>query len=617
MTDEAQHHDHVPTPGWRDIVRYARQALGLVWRTSPRLAIQIGLVSLFIAVSPALIAYVGKLLIDSVLAAIDGSLPDRDMALVWVAVETLLLGLSIAARRVQVFQKRVLQAELTYAVTRQIQAKTVRMDLAVIERPLVQQRIALARQHAASRPFGLVNRVFDGAQYTITLLTFAAVLWTFSPWAVLLILAGGLPLFIAELRFSNESFRFYTSRTPEMRQRGYLEGLLTSDSAAAERIHSGADQEIEARHADMYARLFYNDLTLQRRRTTSSALLILLGSAFFLAGKVWLVWVTVLGAITLGAMTMYIALLKQGQNTVNSLLMIMTGGYEDLLYLSNLDALEREPEGPPRGGATEGPRPGEGYRLENVGYAYPEGARPALEGVNLAIPPGIQLGVVGTNGSGKTTLVKLLTGLYRPTTGRITLDGLPLEDWSPEVLFSRTAVLFQPFQRYQLTAGENIAMGEGLRVTDRERLEEAARAGLAGPVLDELPDGLDAKLSRQQLGGRELSGGQWQRLALARAMLRTGASTLILDEPTAALDSAAEEALLEAARTEHRTLVLISHRLSNLRHADRIVVLSRGRIMEEGTHDELIAANGGYRTMFDKQADFYRRGSHREKPTAS
>ncbi|WP_296816138.1 ABC transporter ATP-binding protein, partial [Brevundimonas sp.] len=558
MTDAAQDHDHVPAPGLRDIWRYARQVLGLVWRTCPRLAVQIGLVSLFIAVSPALIAYVGKLLIDSVLAAIGGDLAQRDLALVWVSVETGLLGLSIAARRVQVFQKKVLQAELTYAVTRRIQAKTVRMDLAVIEQPLVQQRIALARQHAASRPFGLVNRVFDGAQYTVTLLTFAAVLWTFSPWAVLLILAGGMPLFVAELRFSHESFRFYTGRTPEMRQRAYLEGLLTSDSAAAERIHSGADVQINARHADMYARLFERDMSLQGRRTVSSSLLILLGSAFFLAGKVWLVWVTVLGGITLGAMTMYIALLKQGQNTVNSLLTIMTGGYEDLLYLSNLDALENEPEGPPRGTATEGPRPGEGYRLENVGYQYPGVSRPALEGVTLDIPPGVQLGVVGVNGSGKTTLVKLLTGLYRPTTGRITLDGLPLEDWEPGTLFARTAVLFQPFQRYQLTAGENIAMGEGLRVSDRDRLEEAARAGLADPVLQELPEGLDAKLSRQQLGGRELSGGQWQRLALARAMLRTGADTLILDEPTAALDSAAEEMLLETTRVEHRTLVLIS-----------------------------------------------------------
>ena len=607
MTDAPQNQDQAPTPGWRDIRRYAGQALALAWRTSPRLAVQIALVSLFIAFSPALIAYVGKLLIDSVLAAIAGSSAARDMALVWVAVETGLLGLGIAARRVQTFQKRVLQAELTYAVTRRIQAKTMRMDLAVIESPLVQQRIALARQHAASRPFGLVTRLFDGAQYTITLLTFAAVLWTFSPWAVLLILAGGMPLFVAELRFSNEAFRFYTSRTPEMRQRSYLEGLLTSDSAAAERIHSGADRQIDARHSDMYARLFAHDLTLQGRRTISSALLILLGSAFFLAGKVWLVWETVLGVITVGAMTMYIALLKQGQNTVNSLLTITTGGYEDLLYLSNLDALESEPEGPARGTAVEGPCPGEGYRLENVGYAYPGVPRPALEGLNLVIARGLQLGVVGANGSGKTTLVKLLTGLYRPTTGRITLDGLPLEDWAPEALFARTAVLFQPFQRYQLTAGENIAMGEGLRVTDRDRLQEAARVGLAEPVLQDLPDGLDARLSRQQLGGRELSGGQWQRLALARAMLRTGASTLILDEPTAALDPPAEEALLEAARTEQRTLILISHRLSNLRHADRIVVLSHGRIVEEGAHEELMRANGGYREMFDKQAEFYRR----------
>lgn len=296
------------------------------------------------------------------------------------------------------------------------------------------------------------------------------------------------------------------------------------------------------------------------------------------------------------------------QNTVNSLLGTVSGGYEDLLYLSNLDRLLHQPEGHARGSAIAGPTPGEGYRLEDVSFFYPGSETPALEGVSLAIPPGLSLGVVGANGSGKSTLVKLLTGLYQPTGGRITLDGLPLAEWSPAALYARTAALFQPFQRFQLSAGDNIAMGEGLRVTDPERLKEAAERGLAGPVLDELAHGLDTKLSRQFVDGRELSGGQWQRLALARAMLRTGADTLILDEPTAALDPAAEETLLENARADHRTIILISHRLSNLRDADLIVVLDKGRLIERGQHTELMELGGVYRKLFDKQAAFYKRG---------
>lgn len=597
----------IPVPGLKEGIGYGLRAMGLVWRTAPRLTLAIAGATVLLAVAPALAAYVAKLIIDAILLAIEtNTQADRMQALMWTGVEALVLGGMLALRRLLTFLKRILHAQLGYAVSRQIFEKTLRLDLQTIELADVQQQILLARQHAAARPYGLVTRIFEAGQHALTIITFAAVLWTFSPFAVLIVLLGGLPLFASEIRFSADVFRFYTGRTPEMRQRGYIEGLMTSENAAAERLHAGSSPALEERHAGLFAWLFGEDRKLQTRRTAAGIGLIAVSSAIFMGGKIWVVWETVLGVITLGQMTMYAALLKQGQNTMTSLLATVGGGYEDLLYMSNLYALLALDEGTERGRAAQGPVPGDGYRLEGVTLTYPNTNRPALDGLSLHIPPGMRLGVVGANGSGKTTLVKLLIGLYLPDEGRITLDGLDIAQWDPAALHARTAALFQPFQRYNLTVGENIAMGEGLRVTDSERLLAAAAAGLALPLIEDLPEGLDTKLSKQFLDGRELSGGQWQRLALSRAMLRTGADTLILDEPTAALDPEAEAAVLAATGETRRTVILISHRLSNLKHADHIIVLDRGRIIEQGTHDALIEAGGRYRAMFDKQAEFYR-----------
>ncbi len=597
----------IPTPGFGEGVRHGLRALGLVWRTAPMITLIIGAATVLLATAPALAAYVAQLMIDAIVRAIDTQAQaDRMAALQWTAVEAAILGGMIALRRLLTFLKRLLHAQLGYAVGQLIFEKTLSLDLQSLERPLVQQQILLARQHAAARPYGLVTRIFEAAQYAITIVTFSAVLWTFSPWAVLIVILGGVPLFLSELRFSGQVFRFYTGRTPEMRQRSYLEGLMTSDRAATERIHTSSNPILKHRHAGLFNWLFGEDRKLQSRQTAIGMVLILVSSAIFLGGKAWVVWATVMGAISLGQMTMYAALLKQGQNTMTSLLATISGGYEDLLYVSNLYALLGLPEGIRRGTKIKGPDHGDGYRLNDVSLTYPNTTHKALDSVSLHIPAGTKLGIVGANGSGKTTLVKLITGLYRPDSGTITLDGTDLADWRPETLYARTAALFQPFQRYNFTVGENIAMGEGLRITDEIHLHEAARKGLASDLIAELPDGLDTKLSRQFLDGRELSGGQWQRLALSRAMLRTSADTLILDEPTAALDPEAEAAILDATSEPGRTVILISHRLSNLRHADQIIVLDKGRIIEQGPHDYLLAAKGRYADMFEMQAEFYR-----------
>lgn len=596
----------IEPPGLRQSLGFAGRTLALVWQTAPRLTLIIAVTTALVALVPALAAYLAKLIVDTVLAAIETqAAADRQQALIWVTAEAGVLGAAMALRRILVHLKRLLHAELGFAVSTKIFDKTSRFDLETIERPDVQQQILLARQHASARPYNLANRIIESGQHGLTLVSLAVVLWTFSPLAVAIIIAGGVPLFMSELGFAGSAFRFYTGRTPEMRRRNYLEGLMTSDSAAIERLHAVSSPAIRTRYTGLFRWLFGEDQALQTRRTTFGVLLLMVSSAFFLGGKAWVVWATVMGALTLGQMTMYAAVLKQGQNTVTTLLSTLSGGYEDLLYVSNLYALLGRESGQERGSAQTGPAPGQGYALDDVHFAYPNGKRPALTAVSLAIPAGEKLGIVGANGSGKSTLVKLLTGLYLPQSGRVMLDGLDTKDWDPATLFARTAAVFQPSQRYSLTAGENIAMGEGLRVEDRARLERAVEAGLAGPVIADLPEGLDTKLSRQFLDGRELSGGQWQRLALARAMLREGADILILDEPTAALDPAAEADFVRGLRGRPGTLVVISHRLSTLRWCDRIVVLEKGRIVQSGTPEALAGSPGPYRDLFREQAEFY------------
>ncbi|MCW5725614.1 MAG: ABC transporter ATP-binding protein [Maricaulaceae bacterium] len=600
----------IAEPGLRAAAGYARRALALVWRANPGLTLVIAGLTLIAAIAPPAATYIGKLIIDGVLAAIETqAAADRDAALVWVAVEAVVLGGLLVVRRVLAFQKSKLQVELGHAVSRAIQDKALAMDLAQIEDAGVQQQMQLARQHAASRPFNLVNRLLEGAQFAITLLAFIGLLWTFSPLLVLVMALGALPLFLGEVKFSTAMFRFQTGRAPEMRERAYLESLMTAEASAAERIHYGAGPQILARYERLFEDLYGRDRRLRGRRAYAGAALNALSSAVYLGAKIWVVLTAIGGAITLGQMTMLIAAVKQGQGALISLLGAFTGVYEDLLYISNLYAFLDGPEPAPRGRAAAGPTPGDGLRFEDVSFRYPAAPRPALDGVSLHIPPGIRLGIVGVNGSGKTTLIRLMTGLYAPQAGRVTLDGLDLRDWAPEALRARMAVMFQPYTRFKMTARDNIDMGEGLRNADDAALTAAAERGLAAELLQELPDGLETRLSRRFLDGRELSGGQWQRLALSRALLREAADIVILDEPTSAMDPAAEaEFMRRAAQRTGRTTVLVSHRLANMREADHIILMDAGRIAEEGPHDALMAAGGAYASLYAQQAEPYVRG---------
>ena len=333
----------------------------------------------------------------------------------------------------------------------------------------------------------------------------------------------------------------------------------------------------------------------------------LVSTLAFYGAYVWIVVATIDGRISLGEMTMYLLVFKQGQSALSSSLSSIGGMYEDNLYLSNLyEFLEQDVE-MISGEEESGPSPGDGLRFEDVVFTYPGAEEPALDGITLHIRPGHKLALVGENGSGKTTLIKLMTRLYEPESGRILLDGRPLEEWDPEVLRKRVGVIFQDFSRYQLTVGENIGSGDESAFEDEERWHDAAVKGMAAPFVEGMEDGYHTQLGRWFRGGRELSGGQWQKVALSRAFMRRDADILVLDEPTAAMDAEAETQIFDRFRevTEDQMAVVISHRFSTVRMADEIAVLDRGRIIEQGTHEELMEEGGRYAHLFTLQAKGY------------
>jgi len=304
---------------------------------------------------------------------------------------------------------------------------------------------------------------------------------------------------------------------------------------------------------------------------------------------------------------MYLMLFRQGQAAVSASLSAVSGLYEDNLYLSTLYEYLETPVVESRGQATVGTAPGDGIRFEQVSFTYPGAEHPALREVNLHIRPGESLALVGENGSGKTTLIKLLTRLYTPDTGNITLDGVNLQQWDESVLRQRIGVIFQDFARYQLLLGENIGAGDVQHFADEQQWHKAAEHGMAASIIDSMPAGYHTQLGKWFKDGRELSGGQWQKIALSRAFMRSRADILVLDEPTAAMDAGAEAEIFAHFQTltQGRIAILISHRFSTVRMANQIVVIRDGRIMEHGNHDQLMKLNGHYAHLFSLQARGY------------
>ncbi len=586
---------------------YSRRALELVWTTSRGLTVTLALLTLVGGILPAVIAYIGQLIVDGVVAATQAASPDARGVLILVGLEALVvIGVAATQRGISASQS-ILRGLLGQRVNVMILEKAMTLELAHFEDSEFYDKLTQARREASSRPLSLVNRTFGLVQNAISLTSFSVLLFAFSPWAVVILVAAGLPSFFAEAKFSGDAFRLFRWRSPDTRMQMYLETVIAREDGVKEVKLFQLGPRLLQRYRDIFRKLFVEDRKLTIRRDSWGFLLGLISTAALYAAYGWIVITTIAGAITLGAMTMYLVLFRQGQSAVAAILSSVSGMYEDNLYLSNLYEYLEQPVPTRHGIAVKGPQSERGLEFENVSFTYAGAKDKALSNINLQIKPGESLALVGENGSGKTTLIKLLTRLYDPTEGRILLDGLDLQEWGVEALRQRVGVIFQDFGRYQFSVGENIGAGDVRHIDDKDRWQAAATTGLAASFIEEMPDSYETQLGRWFKGGRELSGGQWQKIALSRAFMRSDADILVLDEPTAAMDASSEAEVFEHFRTASgsKMTILISHRFSTVRAAAQIVVIHQGEILERGTHESLLAENGQYAHLFHLQARGY------------
>lgn len=589
------------------VLQYASRAINLVWTTNQTLTIAYGLLTLIGGLVPAAIAFVGQLIIDAVVDTLNNGAPIQP-ALTYIGIEGVLVITIAATQRGIAMCQSLLRAQLGHRVNVMILEKAQQLSMAQFEDADFYDKLTRARREASSRPLSLVNRTFSLAQNGVSLISYGFLLYQFSVWAVLILLVAGFPSFIAETKFAGDAFRLFRWRSPEFRKQMYLETVLAREDHAKEVKLFRLGPLFLQRYREIFKGLYKEDRALTIRRETWGLMLGLLGTAAFYGVYAWIAISTMGGVISLGEMTMYLMVFKQGQSAVSASLSAIGGMYEDNLYLSNLFEYLGQSSIEKSGTATIGAAPGDGVRFDGVSFSYPNAIRPALNNVDLHIKPGESLALVGENGAGKTTLIKLLTGLYAPDSGRILLDGTPLDEWDSETLRRRIGVIFQDFARYQISVGENIGVGDVEHFSEEDRWQQAAQQGMADKFIADLPADFTTQLGTWFKDGHELSSGQWQKIALSRAFMDQHADILVMDEPTASMDAAAEAALFEHFRklTSDKITILISHRFSTVRRADQIVVVQDGQVTERGTHEELMQLGGHYATLFTLQAEGYR-----------
>ncbi|HNS50979.1 MAG TPA: ABC transporter ATP-binding protein [Anaerolineae bacterium] len=593
-------------------LRNTPQAFRLVWSASPRAAMAGIALTLIAAALPAAQAWAGKLIIDAVVAATREGLPPVDglrQVAPYIALEFGLLLLGSVISQARSLSDRTLQMQLTNYVNSLIIRKAISLDLRFFEDPVFYDTLQNARRQADTSALSIVNSTLQMIQQTITLVSLIALLARFSPWLAVIVFVAAIPSFLSQSQYAERAFRAVSRRAPEARLLNYLETLLTGIESVKEIKLFGLGEPLLKRYQELFTRFYQEDLSIAQRRTAAGLGWGLLSNLAYYGSYAWIVLRTVAGLITLGDMTMFLGIFRQSQGSIRSLLDSLNRLYESNLFLDNLMTyLELKPVLVSPENGLVAPEPvREGIEFRHVSFCYPGSDVLVLRDINLHIRPGERIALVGLNGAGKTTLIKLLTRLYDPTEGQVLLDGVDLREYDLASLHQRFGVIFQDYVRYQFSVRENIGFGQVDALDDSARIAAAAERGGASPIIKNMPQGYETVLGRRWEKGQELSGGQWQKIALARAFMRK-AEVLVLDEPTSALDAEAEYDIFRrfGELMEGRIAVLISHRFSTVRMADRIVVLSAGTIVELGSHAELMAMDGAYARLFRLQAEGYR-----------
>ncbi len=600
-----------PQSPWRERFRALRNVppvLRFVWESGPGATVGVLVGRVIGAGIPIAMLAVSKRIVDGVVAVASGRVETMETLWWLVGLE---LGLAVAgslAMRTVDFFEAVLADRYVRHISVRVMEHAARLDLVAYEDPAFYDKLERARVQSTDR-VGLIRSVGQMLQQAVTVATLAGGVAAFSPWLLVLLVAGVVPVFLGESHFAFAGYALGFRQTPARRQLDYLRVLGASKEAAKELKLFGLADFLTGRFLTLSNAVHAESVALARRRLVAGAFLSAASTAAYYGAYAYVVLSAARGQISIGMLTFLAGAIAGASGNLQGFFSTLSGIADQALFATDLLAFFAvEPQVRSRPGAISAPRPIRvGFEFQDVVFQYPGSSRRVLDGLNFRLAPGDRVALVGENGEGKTTIVKLLTRLYDPTEGRVLLDGRDLREYDLASLNREIGVIFQDFMRYDMTAAENIAMGRIEALADRTRLEAAAAKSLAEPVIRRLPGGFDQLLGRRFDGGVDLSGGEWQKIALARAYLRDS-QVLVLDEPTAALDARSEYEVFErfAELTRGRTALLISHRFSTVRMCDRILVLAGGRIVEEGSHDALIQRGGRYAEMFDLQASSYR-----------
>ena len=597
--------------GWRErlsALRNVPAVLKIVWDSGPAVVV-FGLAArLLSSLMPVALLWITKLIIDGIVHAASTHQPVHRQFWWLVAAEFSLAVLTSILIRAIDYSDSLLTDKYTRHASIQVMNQAAGLDLLAYEDPVFYDRLERARVQATDR-LGMIQAMGRLVQQAITTLTLSVSIIVFSPWLMLLLIAGVIPAFLGESHFAFLSYAKNFRQTPLKRQLDYLRVLGGSKEASKELKLFGLRDFLRERFTRLCDAIYKENIALSRRKLIAGAFLSVIGTMGYYSAYVFVIWRTVSGALSIGTLTFLAGAILQASSNIQQFFSTLAGIADEALFLTDLVAFfGMQPTIRSKPNALPAPRPMvRGFEFRNVSFHYPGSARLILNRLNFELRPGQRVALIGENGQGKTTFVKLITRLYDPTEGQILLDGIDLREYDLEDLHREMGVIFQDFMRYEMTVRENIAVGRVEEINNLELLKTAARKSMADRIVGQLPERYEQMLGRRFDHGVDLSGGEWQKVALARAYLRD-AQLLILDEPTAALDARSE---LEVFRrfselAADKTALFISHRFSTVRMVDRIVVLHNGKIVEEGNHAQLSSLGGRYAEMFEMQASSYR-----------